>query len=139
MSQQNLKMFYETLAKDETLKAEVTAIATRHGGQQLDDSQEDAVWTSEILPLAKSHGFDFTLDEVKAHQAIQSEATGKLADEELDVVVGGSACTCYFGGGGGKGEGYTACVCVLGGAGLDGNNRPRCVCVLQGQGDVPGA
>ena len=130
-------MFYETLAKDEVLKAKLTAIGTRHAGKELDESQQNAVWITEILPLAKSHGFDFTLDEVRAHQAMQSGATGRLEDEELDAVVGGSACNCYMGGGGGGGDNYPACVCVLGGGGGDGSGRPRCLCVLHGQGDIP--
>ncbi len=132
MSQQHLMRFFEAVARDESLKAKLEAIGARH--MDLEESQSGSVWKNEILPLAKSAGFDFTMDDVAAYQAAQSRTTGRLADEELDAVVGGGDCTCVAGGGGTKGDDYPACACVFSGVGLNGTGDTRCYCIFYGEG-----
>lgn len=134
MSQQNLMMFFQAVARDDSLKAKLEAIGARHRDQNLEESQSIWVWKNEILPLAKSAGFEFNMDDVTAYQATQSATTSKLADEELDTVVGGGNCTCVAGGGGTKGDNYPPCACVFGGAGADGAGGTRCYCIFYGEG-----
>ncbi|RPJ58887.1 MAG: Nif11 family protein [Acidobacteria bacterium] len=129
MSQDSLRRFYEAVSHDESLKARLMAIATRHGGQNLSASECDALWENEIAPFAKSEGFDFTLQDVREFQAGRGSKAGKLPDEELDAVVGGSRCMCVIGGGGAKDENHPTCACV--GLGQGGDN---CWCNFFGDG-----
>jgi len=116
VSQESLTSFYETLSRDESLKAKLQAIVSAHPEQTVDESQRERLWENEILPLAKSEGFDFTLADVKALQAAERRQTGPLADEELDAVVGGRLhCLCFVIGGG-KDE-NSFCICSVTGHG----------------------
>ncbi len=133
MSKENVKLFYEALAKDPAMQEKSKAIAQRHQGQKLDPAQLDMIFQQELMPLAKGAGYDFTLDELKEY----ARETGKIgprevSEEELAAVAGGATCACAIYGqgygtdgdvtcvcpaaGGGKGPGYT-CVCVIGGGG----------------------
>ena len=129
MSQEDVRKFYEAISGNEPLKARLMAIATRHGGRNLNQCQCDALWENELAPLAKSEGFDFTLQEVRAFQAAHGSNVGRLSDDELDAVVGGSRCSCVITGSGMQDDDDPACDCVVFGQGGSG-----CVCTLGGDG-----
>ncbi len=44
----------------------------------------------EVVDLAKSQGLE--MDEEKARKVMSIVQSGKLSDEDLDKVVGGSSC-----------------------------------------------
>ncbi len=137
MSQHDLKMFFEAVAREESLRAKFQAIGARYPDQDLDESHREAVFENELLPLARSAGFEFTLEDIKAFQA-QSLKADKLADDELDAVVGGNnpyQCYCIAGGGGAADDpGEGTCVCVVYGVGSDENGHKRCDCFFGGMG-----
>ncbi len=124
-----MRRFYEAVSNNESLKARLMTIATRHGGHYLNESQCDALWENELAPLAKSEGFDFTLQEVSAFQAAGGSKAAKLSDDELDAVVGGSRCSCVMTGDGIQDDDDPACSCVVFGQGGSG-----CICTLGGDG-----
>lgn len=138
MSQENLKRFNEAASRDESLKGKLAAIANRHGGQELDESQLYAVWEDEVLPLARSKGYDFTLEDVRELQAAKSVRVNQLTDDELNAIVGGVnpyQCYCIAGGGGAADDaGEHTCICVLYGVGKDENGNKRCTCQFGGMG-----
>lgn len=98
MSQENVKLFYEALVKDEGLKAKFVAIGERHKGEAPAEAALEGMFQTEVLPLAKSAGFEFTFEEVKAYaeQARQSQ-TDDLSDEELAAVAGGYGANQWCG------------------------------------------
>ncbi len=134
MSQQNLMMFFEAMARDDSLRARFEAIGARHGHQEPDESVRDAVWGNEILPLARSEGFEFTLEDLKALQAAQGPKADKLTDDELDAVAGGGCCTCVWAGGGRRGDGDSRCICLIMGMGFTDDHTQRCLCANTGSG-----
>ncbi len=127
MSKENVKRFYDALAKDPTLQTKTRAITQKHQGQKLDQAQLDMIYQQELIPLAKGAGYDFTLDELKTY----ARETGKIgprevSEEELASVAGGASCVCVIGG---SGESLD-CTCVAVGWGGGG----KCVCVAGGGG-----
>lgn len=134
MSQQNLTMFFEAMARDESLRARFEAIGARYRHQDQDESVRDEIWENEILPLARSKGFEFTLEDLKTLQAAQSPKADKLTDDELDAVVGGGCCTCVWVGGGTRGDGDSRCICVVMGMGFTDDHVQRCICGNWGSG-----
>lgn len=69
MAKENVQKFFEKVAEDERLKA------------QLDKAAVDS-----IVAVAKHAGFDFTAEELEAVKKSKSE---KLSDEELSAAAGG--------------------------------------------------
>jgi len=134
MSQDNLRLFLEAVAKDEALKASLTAVCADQTDREIDQSRSEGVWANRIIPLAKSKGFDFTLEEVHAHQTAHPVKPEKIADEELDAVVGGDRCLCILGGYGGGNECDPACWCALAGWGTEWDSDLRCSCSGYGFG-----
>ncbi|RPJ85495.1 MAG: Nif11-like leader peptide family natural product precursor [Acidobacteria bacterium] len=130
MSQENLRKFYEAVINDESLKARLLVIGSSHGDQTPSQAEQDEIWENEILPLAESEGFEFTLKEVKEFQASNRPTAGKLTDEELEAVAGGIRCFCFYGGGGVKTDENQACGCFWNGWG-DGMD---CHCNVWGAG-----
>ncbi len=127
MSKENVKRFYDAMAKDPALQQKSRAITQRHAGQKLDQAQLDVIFQQELIPVARGAGYDFTLEELKAY----AKETGKIgprevSEEELAAVAGGASCVCVIGG---SGE-TLDCTCV--GAGWGGGGK--CVCVLGGGG-----
>ena len=115
MSKENVKLFYEELAKNEALQEKFKVIGKKYEGQTTDEVQMDLIYQNEILPIAKESGFEFTLAELKEYkQEVTQPQSGKVSDEELGAVAGGQHvdCACIIGGGGGNGLGE-ACACVL--------------------------
>ena len=72
--------FYAKVMEDDALKAEVVKVL---GGSTFDNATDDQL--AKIGDIAKGAGFDFTLEEVKAHFE-ESE----LDDDDLDAVAGGN-------------------------------------------------
>jgi len=137
MSEENLRSFLEAAVEDESLKAKLKAIAARHGDNEFDETQTEEIWKNEILPLAKAEGFDVSLEDVRALQATASPGATKLAEEELNTVVGGLPFSCYcFAGGGGTtpDAGDKVCACVMYGIGKDADGSIRCSCWVGGHG-----
>ncbi|CAN5796014.1 hypothetical protein BH11PSE3_BH11PSE3_22000 [soil metagenome] len=77
MSRTEVERFADALARDALLKAEVAA----------------TTGTPEAtVALARSRGYDFTLEEAKAFVAARSKPAGQtLSDGDLDGLAGGFA------------------------------------------------
>jgi predicted ribosomally synthesized peptide with nif11-like leader len=69
MSMESAKSFFERMKTDEDFRKQVTECKD----------------TEARKSYVKKAGFDFTIEELKAH-------TGELADAELDKVAAGSSC-----------------------------------------------
>jgi hypothetical protein len=132
MSKENVKLFYEALARDKALQEKSMAIARKYEGQKLDEIQTEVIYQKELIPLAKLAGFSFTLAELKAYAAESGKsAMRELSEEELVNVTGGG-CGCAIGGGGNL-DGAT-CACVFGGGGKNSWTGDVCMCPLLGAG-----
>ncbi len=141
MSQENVKGYFETLAKNKELQEKLTKLNKKYEGADLTQAQLDLACERELLPLAKEYGFEFTLEEYKAYALEMSvPKTGKLDDDELEAVSGGTGgCGCILAGGGGDPDnGHAGCACILGGAGINiddmSGEYPPCLCPLAGAG-----
>jgi predicted ribosomally synthesized peptide with nif11-like leader len=74
MSQENVKLFLEELAKNEALRKEVGPISS----------------TEELAAAAAGAGFPFSTEQYEAYKAVESKAEPvALPDEELDKVAAG--------------------------------------------------
>ncbi|MER9331135.1 Nif11-like leader peptide family natural product precursor [Mesorhizobium sp. M0152] len=72
MSQAEVERFVDDLAKD---------------GNLLEKVKPNATGLASIVAIAKSHGYNFTLDEAKSY--IQSRSPRELTDKQLDAIFGG--------------------------------------------------
>ncbi|MGN0154816.1 MAG: Nif11-like leader peptide family RiPP precursor [Lachnospiraceae bacterium] len=121
---ENLKKFLELVSKDETLKQKVLACNEME--------KEDAIRTS--IALAKEVGIELTETDFA-----KKESDSEMSDDELDAVVGGDDCFCFFAGGGGgtdecDGKTY-GCACIMFGQGGDGRaSDVNCMCGVGGSG-----
>ena len=132
MSVENIKRFYDELAKDEALQNRFKTLAKKYEGLQPDEGQLDDICEKELLPFAKSAGYDFTLEELRGYgRDVINPGMRQLSEEELASVAGGS-CLCVFVGVGDN-QGVS-CVCVLAGFGGDIHKSILCVCYLGGAG-----
>jgi len=132
LSQGNLRLFLDAVATDESLRAGLTALPITD--RQLDESTRDAIWTTHIIPWAKSKGFDFSIEDVQEYQRAKPDKRLRIPDEELDAVVGGEPCRCVLGGYGAPPEGWGACNCTFTGSGLTALGEERCGCLVYGFG-----
>ena len=71
--------FYKKVMEDEKIKAEVIKVL---GDDTFEKASDEKL--AKIGEIAKNAGFEFTLDEAKAHFA-----GGELNEDELDAVAGG--------------------------------------------------
>jgi predicted ribosomally synthesized peptide with nif11-like leader len=104
---EKVKEFYKALSSDAAMKERAKALLDK--GRPADEAEAAAA----LIAFAKSEGYDFTADELKAYA---SAGAKELSDEELENVAGGGCgdtkeCFC-FGAGGGTKEGKT-CACVV--------------------------
>jgi hypothetical protein len=87
----NVRNFYEALAKNEAMKKKAEALNAKHKGKKPGAAEVFA----EIAAFAKTEGYNFTVDELKAYFK-------ELPDEALENVaggrMGGGACSCTLGG-----------------------------------------
>jgi hypothetical protein len=98
---ENVKKFYEALAKDEAMKSRANALNAKYKGKK----PSAAEVLAETAAFAKTEGYEFTADELKAYLS-------ELSDESLENVAGGRA------GGGETGFGtaeFGGCGCVCAG------------------------
>jgi len=131
VSVENIKRFYDALAKDEALRNMFKEIAKKYEGQKPDDEQADSICEKELIPFAKSAGYDFTLEELKEYSRDAAKpATRQLSEEELAAVAGGT-CVCVVSGYGNLGNGIL-CGCGIGGWGQ--GEGQLCACFLGGGG-----
>lgn len=86
MSQADVERFVADLKKDPALLKQV---------------QGSSTGLASVVSLAKSKGYDVTMDEAKAY--IDQQAKKELSDDQLDAVAGGKG-----GGGGGGGSNAAA-------------------------------
>ena len=129
MSVENIKRFYDALAKDEALQDKFKALVKKYEGQKPDEGQFDAIYEKDLLPFAKSAGYDFTLEELKGYRDAVKPGTRQLSEEELAAVAGGGPCVCVIIGYGSFSSGQQ-CGCVGYGWGQDGSHT--CFCTLGG-------
>jgi len=131
MSQENVKRFYEALAKDRELQEKFNVSGQHYKVQNLSEAEMDSLYEKEVLPAAKKAGFDFTLADLKAFAADNRPSGLKeLSEEELAAVAGG--CGCAFLGGGADGD--KACSCFSSGTGVNGSYQSICKCEFFGVG-----
>jgi predicted ribosomally synthesized peptide with nif11-like leader len=132
MSKENVKLFYEAMAKDKSLQEKFKAISKRYEGQKPDVEQADLIYQKDLVPLAREAGFEFTLDELKGYAAeAKAPAIHELSEDELAAVAGGNECTCVAGGGGTLHD--YRCGCVVAGFGGPGSDY-ICKCGFFGYG-----
>lgn len=112
-----MKRLLEEMEKNQELKAKI---------EELDKSSEST--PKDYIQVAAEYGIELKEEDFKPAQ-------GELADDELDAVAGGDACTCPIGGGGASSKSDNTCACVLGGGGEYTDGSCRCACVLVGGGD----
>lgn len=141
MSQENVKGYFDALGKNKELLEKISALNKKYEGAELSPAQLDLALERELLPLAKEFGFEFTLEEYKAYaKEMNAPKTGKLEDDELDAVSGGTGgCGCIAAGGGADPDNSGAgCACILSGVGININDMsgeyPPCMCALAGMG-----
>ncbi|MDR2560747.1 MAG: Nif11-like leader peptide family natural product precursor [Holophagales bacterium] len=110
---EKVKEFYKALSSDEAMKERAKAMLDK--GKPADEAEA----AGAVIAFAKSEGYDFTAEELKA---FASAGARELSDEELENVAGGCSgyakCFCFFAGGGSQ-DGVT-CACV--GVGIGGSN-----------------
>jgi predicted ribosomally synthesized peptide with nif11-like leader len=112
MSKENVKLFYEALPENRSLQEKFKKANEKYAGQKIDKEAINLILQNELLPIAKEAGFDFTLDEFKEYaQENNQSAAGRLSDDELAAVAGGTGA-CVVGGGGEGG-----CLCAFYGQG----------------------
>jgi len=134
MSRDNIKLFYEALAKDKALQEKAKAIGKKYEGQKTDDDKVKEIYQQELVPLARQAGYEFTLAELKEYaQESQKPGMREVSEEELAGVAGGN-CACVLGGGGDLDGGKVDCVCGVGGGGGTKDSGSWCVCAVYGEG-----
>lgn len=121
MSKENVKLFYGALTENKNLQEKITKANEKYAGQKIDKETIELILQDELLPIAKEAGFEFTLDELKEYEwENKQSAAGRLSDDELTAVAGGTGA-CVVGGGSEGG-----CVCVVGGGGENDKDAGSC-------------
>ena len=88
MTQENIKVFFEALSKDEALQQALKEKALSYTGSKED---REAVVEAILIPVAKKAGYAFTLEELKEFEK-GMRPEGELNESELEAVAGGMAC-----------------------------------------------
>jgi hypothetical protein len=85
MSQSEVELFAKDLEKNSALQEE----AKKHAGSPL----------AQAVGFAATKGYNFTLEDAKAHAKANAKAAGKeLSDADLDGVAAGGSCVSIGGG-----------------------------------------
>ena len=128
MSVENVKKFYDVLAKDEALKQKFMDLSKKHQGKPLDEAKAMELAELEYLPLAKQMGYEFSLDDLKSYgdQVKQGCQGAELSEEEMKAVAGG-IFGCIICGGGDKYETDGRGGCIFIGTDSTGN-----MCIIFG-------
>ena len=125
---ENVKKFYDALARDKGVKERAAALSEKYKGEQ---PNEDIV-KAELLSFAKAEGYEFTADEYEAY----SKQAKPVSDETAEIAAGGAFnpnnCFCAVGGGGKDPETGNTCACVIGGGGKMDNEGKVLHCIAAG-------
>jgi hypothetical protein len=85
MSKENAIRFIEMKERNENIKSAFNSIMSKYEGKSLSEAEWGNVIQKEVIPLAESSGYDFTLDDIKELQT----SSLKLSDDEMSEVAGG--------------------------------------------------
>lgn len=121
MSKENVRQFYQMVAKDEELKNKIVALFKPYEGQDLDQETRTKLVETLLIPVAAERGLPFTVGDVLEleRDARDSQQSEELSNEELDAVAGGLGVGLLFCFGVGAGVGFIAGVCTwIGGSPL---------------------
>ena len=122
MSKENVRLFYDTLAKDTDLqsgfKERSIRLTEELKGEVPGEERMEEVFREELLPVIREAGFDFSYADLKEYA--EDASVGELADEELAAVAAGA----------------DLCVCVV--AGFGDFNSATFTCVVGGAIEAPG-
>ena len=130
MSVNDVKLFYEQLAKDQKLRKifeeEESRLLNNYKSDPQDPDFKKAV-EEKLLCLAKKSGYNFSMEDLNKYMNSKQE----LSDDMLDNVSGGLKSFCVFVG---AGEG---CACPVAGGGSRSGGRAGtgCGCVVVGAGE----
>lgn len=83
MSVEQAKAFFDKVKEDEALAQKLKDAQDAYKG---DKSDKEATFAAVVIPVAKSAGFNFTVEDFK--EAFGS-GEGEASDDELDKVAGG--------------------------------------------------
>lgn len=85
MEHDKIQQFYDEVLKSEIAKG---SLNDAFGKIQSEEDLRKFIQDS-MIPLARAHGYDFTEEDVMAHEK-RNMAKRELTDDELDEVVGGA-------------------------------------------------
>lgn len=86
MSKENVGRFLAFIQGNEEYKKKFECISNKYEGKKFTEKEKDKIILEEVIPIAKSIGYDFTVDEF--HEVLKP-VNRELTDEELDEAVGG--------------------------------------------------
>jgi predicted ribosomally synthesized peptide with nif11-like leader len=91
MSIENVKQFYQVLATDEELKANLTELMKPYQGLEMNEGNRIELAEKILLPIAAEKGMAFTVEDLHQYEreVSQKNQTGELSDEEMEAVAGG--------------------------------------------------
>ena len=84
MSVEQVKAFFAKIKEDSTLAQKLKDAQAAYKG---DTSDKAAAFAEIVIPVAKSAGFNFTVDDFKA--TFDNNGEGEASADELDAVAGG--------------------------------------------------
>ena len=85
MSVEQVKAFFAKVKEDSTLAKKIKDAQAAYNG---DTSDKVAAFAEIVIPVAKSAGFNFTVDDFKA--TFDNNGEGEASGDELDAVAGGN-------------------------------------------------
>ncbi|MGI6711838.1 MAG: hypothetical protein ACOX4L_03765 [Bacillota bacterium] len=86
MSKEQAISFLLLTVRDEELKRKYKGILNKYEGKSLTEGEQKKIILEEVIPLAKSLGFDFSTEDFRE---LLQPVKKLLTDEELDEAVGG--------------------------------------------------
>ncbi|MDR3178678.1 MAG: hypothetical protein LBT82_01295 [Oscillospiraceae bacterium] len=87
MKTKGIKEFYVNSNKKKALGDEILKLRKKYPNKQLSHDQAVEFIKNDLIPLAKKHGYSFTLEDCL--DLIKKENTGELNEEELLRAAGG--------------------------------------------------
>ena len=154
----NIRLFYEEIVKSKELAEKIESINANYADEQLAEDDRLKIIENEIIPIAKEHGFDFSIQELIDYSKPDMTV---LNEDDLDSIDGGIITKnvdskgnteffvngqsanggCFLAGGavGFKDYNIETCACVIGGGGIfkyekDGElkSAARIICPVSG-------
>lgn len=93
MSIENVKRFYLALAAQPSQRHHLQQLNAAYRGQKLDEPRRQALIQEQVLPVAESMGFPFTVQDLLDYEAEtleQLSQSGQLSMQELEIIGGGA-------------------------------------------------